>query len=397
MDWRDSPFAPPSEDAAGPARGPGSAPLFPIMEVDEIELGEEPVWLIHGLLPATGFGIVFGLPKSLKSFLLADALFHVAMGETWAGRAVMTGAVVYVTGEGQEGFRRRLVALRRHHGVEGSRVPFLLIPVAPDLGHASGDDQRLVQTIRDRLARLGNPPLRAVAVDTLARSMKGADENTAKDMSLFVDNCERIGTALGCIVIGVHHAGKDLARGSRGSNALDGAVDVMWSVEKGEGESTATIHHMKDGESGASWRFWLEDVVLREEDAPGGFAKAAVVKLLSEPGEAKPKPTVVKERWSGGLKLLRSAILNTLPDRGRDVRPYGGEGPQVRAVPLDAVRAEFGASYPADGETEAQRRDAKKKAFKRAVAGAQGKALIQARDISGEPHIWLTKADEDIT
>lgn len=42
----------------------------------------------------------------------------------------------------------------------------------------------------------GNPPLRSVAVDTLARSIKGADENNAQDISLFADNCERIGSAL---------------------------------------------------------------------------------------------------------------------------------------------------------------------------------------------------------
>ncbi len=230
---------------------------FPILHIDDLEIGDDPTWLINGLLPASGFGVVFGPPKSLKSFLLADALFHVAMGREWAGREVMQGAVVYITGEGVEGFKRRLIAMRRHYEVEGARVPFLMVPVAPDLGHNSGDDAALVQDVRDYLATIGNPPLRAIAIDTLARTMKGADENAAKDMTTFVDNCERIGAAFGCIVIGVHHAGKDVAKGSRGSNALDGAVDVMWSVEKHEAGSTATIHHMKDAEAGSSWQFRL--------------------------------------------------------------------------------------------------------------------------------------------
>jgi RecA-family ATPase len=218
-DWGldDGRFAPPEGEPS--AQAEAKRTRFPIIHVDAIEIGDDPTWLIEGLLPASGFGVVFGAPKSGKSFLLADALFHVAMGRAWAGREVMQGAVVYITGEGVEGFKRRMIAMRRHYEVEGRRVPFLMIPVAPDLGHASGDDLALIEDVRAYLASIGNPPVRAIAIDTLARTMKGADENAAKDMTTFVDNCERIGAAFGCIVLGVHHAGKDVAKGSRGSNA----------------------------------------------------------------------------------------------------------------------------------------------------------------------------------
>jgi len=43
----------------------------------------------------------------------------------YAGRAVLQGPVIYLTGEGVSGFKRRMIALRRHHGVEGQGVPFL--------------------------------------------------------------------------------------------------------------------------------------------------------------------------------------------------------------------------------------------------------------------------------
>ena len=67
-------------------------------------------------------------------------------------------------------------------------------------------------------------------IDTLSRSMRGVDENTAKDMGIFVDNCERIGRHFGCIVIVVHHAGKNADNGAKGSIALPAAADVMWFV-----------------------------------------------------------------------------------------------------------------------------------------------------------------------
>ncbi|MGU3536795.1 AAA family ATPase [Methylobacterium sp. A54F] len=303
---------PPFQGEAGP-RAEATRPRFPILHIDDIEIGDDPTWLIEGLLPASGFGVVFGAPKSGKSFLLADALFHVAMGRSWAGREVMQGVVVYITGEGVEGFKRRLVAMRRHYHVEGHRIPFLMVPVAPDLGHASGDDLALVEDVRAYLATMGSPPVRAIAIDTLARTMKGADENAAKDMTTFVDNCERIGTAFGCIVLGVHHAGKDVAKGSRGSNALDGAVDVMWSVEKGEAGSIATIHHMKDAEAGATWQFRLLPMVLREGGAEHQEVAAAVVEITELPGGAqrcaerrntKPLP----DRPKLLLDILRHAV-----------------------------------------------------------------------------------------
>ncbi|WP_191970971.1 AAA family ATPase [Methylobacterium soli] len=311
---------------------------FPILHVDDLEIGADPVWLIDGLLPATGFGVIFGAPKSGKSFLLADALFHAAMGRAWAGREVMQGAVVYITGEGVEGFKRRLIAMRRHYEVEGRRVPFLLIPVAPDLGHASGDDLALIEDVRSYLASIGNPPIRAIAIDTLARTMKGADENAAKDMTTFVDNCERIGTAFGCIVLGVHHAGKDVAKGSRGSNALDGAVDVMWSVEKGEVCSTATIHHMKDAEAGATWQFRLLPTVLREGGAALQSATAAVVEIATLPGEAQHPAAKRNKPLPDRARLLLDVLTFAIGEMGEAVKGDSNVPHDLRSVARENLK-----------------------------------------------------------
>jgi len=46
-------------------------------------------------------------------------LCSVARGAPYAGRETMQGAVIYLTGEGVSGFKRRPVAMRRHLGIEG--------------------------------------------------------------------------------------------------------------------------------------------------------------------------------------------------------------------------------------------------------------------------------------
>jgi len=311
---------------------------FPVLHLDELEIGDDPVWLIDGLLPVSGFGVVYGPPKSGKSFLLADALFHVAMGRSWAGRAVMQGAIVYITGEGVEGFKRRLIAMRRHYAVEGQGVPFVMVPVAPDLGHASGDDAALIEDVRAYLAMIGNPPVRAIAIDTLARTMRGADESTAKDMTTFVDNCDRIGAAFGCIVVAVHHAGKDVSKGARGSNSLDGAVDVMWSVEKGEACSTAEIVHMKDAEAQASWQFRLLPIALRNSSATVQGVTAAVVEIVTQPGEAQQAATARNISLPDRPRHLLDVLTYALEEMGEFVKGDPNVPHDKRSISRDHLR-----------------------------------------------------------
>jgi hypothetical protein len=329
---------------ASSADNVAAARRFAVADIDSLTIGSEPVWLINGILPAQGLGIVYGLPKCGKSFLLADTLFHVAMGRPWAERDVLQGAVVYVTGEGVSGFRRRMVAFRRHYGVDGLGVPFGIISVAPDLGHNTGDEQELIANIRNWLALKGNPPLRAVALDTVARTMNGADENTAKDMTTWYANANKIEQEFNCLVVGVHHSGKDATRGARGSNALDGAADVMWHVDKGEVASTVTVAAMKDGEDGASWTYRLQPYYF-DEAREGGATSAqqvslstCTVEILTNPSFAQQTATRRnKKALRGKAARLMDIICKAIGEAGESVKGNQNVPPDVRAISRDML------------------------------------------------------------
>ena len=310
-----------AEESKPRPNGNGSSSYrFPVTWIDDINVDAEPVWLIKDLLPASGIGVVFGLPKSGKSFILADALFHVAMDRVWSGRDVLPGSVLYLSSEGKRGLRRRLVAMRRHYGVEGQRVPFGFIPVMPDLGHRSGDAEALVASIRGALIEHDSPPLRVVAIDTLARAMSGADENAAKDMGVLVANAEAIAEELGCLVVLVHHAGRAADARSRGSNALDGAADVMWHVEKNEEGNRVSIHEMKDGEAGLEWTFRLKPHWLDLADA--STCTVEIMTTPRQPLQADPKPKL-KANVALGLRGLVACLV----DHGKPP-PYREQIPQ---------------------------------------------------------------------
>jgi len=84
-------------------------------------------------------------------------------------------------------------------------------------------------------------------LDTLARSIPGADENSARDLGFFIANADAIARELEVVVIVVHHAGKSVERGMRGSSALHGAADAEWEVSAGDAGRLVKVVKMKDG------------------------------------------------------------------------------------------------------------------------------------------------------
>ena len=82
-----------------------------------------------------------------------------------------------------------------------------------------------------------------------------------------------------------------------------------------------------------------------------------------------------------------------MADGGEQITPFAS-GPSVQALKLALVRAEFIKSWPAEGETERQRQQAKATACRRAVESAVDKGLVVVRDVGGEDFIWLAGATE---
>ena len=112
---------------------------FTLTKLADIVPDDEPLWLIDSLIPAgPSLGVIFGQPKSGKTFLAADMFLHVAMGRHYCGCTVQQGGVVYITKEGVRGFKRRMMAMRQHHNA-GPQVPFYVAHEMPNFGTNNGD------------------------------------------------------------------------------------------------------------------------------------------------------------------------------------------------------------------------------------------------------------------
>lgn len=244
-------------------------------------------WLVRDVLPAGGLGAVYGQPGSGKSFLAIDLCMALARGEQWFGHYVPHAVpVVYVALEGIGGFGQRLKAWSIAHGNAAPPERFRTITEAFD---ARRDTPDLCKAVR----HYGQGQAGLIVIDTLNRSMPGADENSASDMGQLLGQCDEMRRQTGCAVLLIHHAGKDQSKGLRGHSSLTGAVDTAIEVVRdsacADDERSWEIVKSRDGQDGLIERFRLS-LIETGVDAYGLPLPSLVVEPLDGPAPKKPKP-----------------------------------------------------------------------------------------------------------
>jgi hypothetical protein len=227
----------------------GPVPIY------DVTLRQPMDWLIKGVLPMGEFGILFGASGSGKTFVALDMMFAIALGREWRGQRVKKGRVVGIAAEGGAGIGKRGEAYAIYHGIDLSTVDNLqIITAAPNFL----DDDDISEVIAE-IKNLGD--VRLVVIDTLAQVSPGANENTSEDMGRVLRNIKLLHEATGAMILVVHHAGKDLSKGSRGWSGLKGAAEVQVEVLRHDsGQREIVLEKMKDGEDGTVWGFKLEVV-----------------------------------------------------------------------------------------------------------------------------------------
>jgi KaiC/GvpD/RAD55 family RecA-like ATPase len=216
----------------------------------------EPVMIVDGLFEAGALAVVFGDSGSGKSTFMLDVAAHVATGRTWRGRRTRKGITIWAALESSAGTRRRVAAHCKKHNVDPADLLFADVTTALQLIEHH-DVKTLIATVRVAEAEIGEK-CSLVVVDTLARAMAGRDENAAQDMGLLVKGCDFIRNETGATVVLIHHSGKDMSRGARGSGALRAAVDTEIEVSGQVNPRQARVTKQRDLLGGGTFAFDLE-------------------------------------------------------------------------------------------------------------------------------------------
>jgi hypothetical protein len=160
-----------------------------------------------------------------------------------------------------------------------------------------------------------------------------------------VNRCAAIERHFECLVVVVHHVGKDPSRGGRGSNSLNGAADVTMIVEKTDAFSKVRIDEMKDGREGQEWTFRLVPYDLSATFEAGCAPPSAtsenstcVVEILSEPGKAQPRATKKAAPPSGVAGDLLRIIRRAVDEAGTTSTDSAAVPNNARAVSRDDLK-----------------------------------------------------------
>lgn len=280
-----SPFA---DDFTAPAGTP-EMDTFRLLSIKEILARPDPVYLIERLLMESSMAFIYGAPGIGKSFVALDICLSVATGRPkWWGRKISRKApVLYISSEGVADLKLRIEAWSQRTGtpVSDDDIEFFLLE--DDVNFM--DENSVNMLLRTIVQRYQNEPPALVVIDTVSRTLPGADENLQKDMTLYIATCKRIQVAFKCTVMGVHHSSKN-GGNMRGSSVFDGAADTVLQVTVDEetGQKLLVARKIKSARDGWQEPFVLTEVLLgidrsslvaepapNEETQPeGGFGSA---------------------------------------------------------------------------------------------------------------------------
>jgi hypothetical protein len=293
------------------------------ISLGEIELQPEARYLIKGLLPDRGLACIYGPPGGGKTFVALDLALNIAAGLKFCGRRVRQAGVIYFAAESGGGFLNRVAVAREQLGVP-HETPFIVSMVPPDLGGSPGDTQKLLEEIFRQSSRFNFQP-GVIVLDTLARVIPCLDENSAKDMGIFVRNAETIARAIGGLVIGIHHSGKANERTQRGSSALHGATECEWCVTAGAAGNVVEVVRQKDGDSGLAWTFKIVRHPIGT-DSDGDEVSVGKLEWTSLPEQKKCSARCQKKEPRGQTAELLKGLKTAIIDQGKRL-PSGKDYP----------------------------------------------------------------------
>jgi hypothetical protein len=149
-----------------------------------------------------------------------------------------------------------------------------------------------------RLAQLYDAEL--VILDTFSRAVSG-DENDADTVRAFYRWTLLHLKSEGRAFARIDHAGKDIAKGQRGSSAKNDDVDIVWKMVKADGGFTLTATKRRMG--------WVpEELALIQNDSPNlhyrvadSIAPAGTAKVIADLDDLKTPPSVPYRRAAQAL------------------------------------------------------------------------------------------------
>lgn len=277
---------------------------------------QDPTWLIPGILPAQGTGMMYGASGTYKSFLSLDMALCLAYGRAgqW-GAPPVKNDVLFLAGEGPVATAKKrwpawlewqeIADHAGHRAILKNRVPFY-------------HDSEAWEGIKLDLAEMDAKPS-LIIIDTLSRLLTGMDENSTKDATMVVGFMEALAHHYECFVLAIHHTGKDEKKGARGSSVFHANMDTVLATRLRGSGTELRVKKQKDADVPDEPHFFQvkevgNSIVLEKADALPEEPKAG----KSRHDWASSEEVVTVLQSLGGKTSLSHLASTIAGDKGID-------------------------------------------------------------------------------
>jgi hypothetical protein len=279
--------------------------------------------LVKNLITADGVTFIAGVPNAGKSAVAINLAVALATGAPFAGRKTRTPnnagcAVVYVAAEAPGSLPGRFDAMKGMMFIDADAIlPIRIMPKVPSL-----TDKTLRAIFIDALKRVVphtekqfGMPVGAIIVDTFSRAFPMTDENSAAEANAVVNALNELGDSINVARIVVHHFGKNVAAGMRGSSALHAAADdELWLTVGDEGEARyiGEMAHEKSRNFpvGTKFSYRLRSAVVSTDE--DGDDITSVFAVFNDAAAEKKNKEAMEERMAD----LRHDFMHYAFDHG---------------------------------------------------------------------------------
>ncbi|MDZ7883038.1 MAG: AAA family ATPase [Mycobacterium sp.] len=192
---------------------------------DAARLYDKTDYIIENLCAPGQLGVLYGASNTGKTFAVIHMGDCVVEGRPWFGHNVEKSGALYLFAEGKSQFNNRLVAYRKKYPSNSKGM--VIHKGIPSLVEKKGIPalRAAIKQANKMQTENGLPPIRIVFIDTFAKAVAGAEENSAKEMQPIMNRIREVAEETGVCIIVVHHTGKDKTAGARGSYAIFADAD----------------------------------------------------------------------------------------------------------------------------------------------------------------------------
>jgi hypothetical protein len=198
-------------------------------------------------------------------------------------------------------------------------------------------------------------------------------------MMAFVVSMGKIQEFLSCALMVLHHSGKDIAKGMRGSSSLLGAVDTELELLRFEGQlkGCLSISKQKDGVQDERFGFEMVEVEIKP------LVKSLAVQASDEAVRLMSKNKGKNNSGGGKNQTIQLISLETVVKAKGT--PKFIDGFQRQAVNLSDWKAEFRSRKGVTDDSTSTEKSSFNKAWSRAQDDLQESGEIGIRD----KLVWL--------